>query len=77
MLMLMLGFGSSIQSGSERQMKGMATNLLFVWGQNTTEAYDGLPPGREVQFDTDDIELLRTLPGDRVARAAAPARRLA
>jgi putative ABC transport system permease protein len=62
MLMAMLGFGSAIQSGAQRQMKGMATNLLFVWGQRTTEAYDGLPPGRGVRFDTDDIELLRRLP---------------
>jgi len=63
MLMAMLGFGSSIQSGSQKQMKGMATNLLFVWGQQTTESYDGLPPGRQMKFDIDDIELLRRLPG--------------
>jgi len=63
MLMMMLGFGNSIQSASKRQMKGMATNLLFVWGQSTSEAYDGLPVGREVKFDTSDIELLRRLPG--------------
>src|SRR5574338_787519 len=63
MLMAMLGFGSAIQAGSKRQMKGMATNMLFCWGQTTTEAYDGLPPGRYVRFDTDDIELLRRLPG--------------
>ena len=58
MLMAMLGFGSSMQSGSQKQMRGMATNLLFVWGQQTTEAYDGLPPGRGVRFNIDDIELL-------------------
>ncbi len=63
MLMAMLGFGSSIQTGSQKQMKGMATNLLFVWGQMTTEAYDGLPPGRGVKYDLDDIEILRRLPG--------------
>jgi putative ABC transport system permease protein len=62
MLIMMLGFASSIKTGSERQMKGMATNLLFVWGQQTTESYDGLPPGRQVQFNTDDIGLLRKLP---------------
>jgi putative ABC transport system permease protein len=62
MLMAMLGFGSSIQAGSKKQMKGMATNLLFVWGQTTTEAYDGLPPGRAVRFNTDDIEILKRLP---------------
>ena len=62
MLMAMLGFGSAIQSGSQKQMKGMATNLLFVWGQQTTESYDGLPPGRGVRFNNADIELLRRLP---------------
>ena len=61
MLMAMLGFGSSIQSGSQKQMKGMATNLLFVWGQQTTQAFDGLPSGRGVRFDTDDIEILGRL----------------
>ncbi len=62
MLMAMLCFGASIQEGSRRQIHGMATNLLFIWGQSTSEAYDGLPPGRAVHFDTDDIELLRRLP---------------
>ncbi|MDB4957682.1 MAG: hypothetical protein JWO36_5251 [Myxococcales bacterium] len=62
MLMAMLSFGSSIQTGTEKQMKGMATNLLFVWGQQTTESYDGLPPGRGVRFNTDDIQILKRLP---------------
>jgi putative ABC transport system permease protein len=62
MLMLMLMFGSAIQTGTERQMKGLATNMLFVWGQSTTESFDGLPVGRAVQFNTDDIEPLRRLP---------------
>jgi putative ABC transport system permease protein len=63
MLMSMLGFGSAIQTGSKRQMKGMATNLLWVWGQTSTKPYDGLPTGRAVRFQTSDIELLRKLPG--------------
>ena len=63
MLIVMLGFGSAMQSGTKRDMKGMATNLLFVWGQTTTKPYDGLPTGRVVQFQTSDIELLRHLPG--------------
>ena len=62
MLMAMLAFGSSMKAGMDRQVKGMATKLLFIWGQSTTEAHDGLPPGREVMFSTDDIEHLRRLP---------------
>jgi putative ABC transport system permease protein len=63
MLIVMLGFGSAMQSGTKRNMKGMATNMLWVWGQTTTLAYDGLKPGRYVQFKTSDIDRLRTLPG--------------
>ena len=62
MLLVMLGFGSAMQSGTKRNMKGMATNLLFVWGQTTTVAYDGMKPGRWVKFETSDIEKLRQLP---------------
>lgn len=63
MLIAMLGFGSAMQTGSQRQMKGMATNMMFMWGQATTESYDGLPPGRGVRFETKDIALLRALDG--------------
>jgi putative ABC transport system permease protein len=63
MLMAMLGFGSSMQEGTHRQMKGVATNVLWVWGQTSTIAYDGLPVGRQVKFDISDIENLRRLPG--------------
>jgi putative ABC transport system permease protein len=62
MLIIMIGFGSAMQSGTKRNMKGMATNLLFVWGQTTTESYNGMKPGRPVQFKTADIELLKRLP---------------
>jgi len=63
MLMLMLGFGSAMQQGMRRQTKGMATNLLFVWGQNTTKPYDGMQPNRIIKFRHSDIQLLRDLPG--------------
>jgi len=63
MLIVMLGFGSAMQSGTQRNMKGMATNMLWVWGQVTTEAYDGMKPGRHVQFVTADIDRIRQLPG--------------
>jgi len=63
MLMAMLGFGASMQEGTRRQMKGLATNVLWVWAQTTTIAYDGLPVGRQVKFDLSDIENLRRLDG--------------
>jgi putative ABC transport system permease protein len=62
MLIVMLGFGSAMQAGTQRNMKGRATNLLFVWGQTTTEGYNGMKPGRQIVFRTADIERLRRLP---------------
>jgi putative ABC transport system permease protein len=62
MLIVMLGFGSAMQAGTERNMKGRATNLLFVWGQTTTEGYNGMKPGRGIVFRTSDIERLKRLP---------------
>ena len=62
MLMFMLAFGSGLQVGAKNQMKGLADNTLFVWGQSTTKPYNGLPTGRVVHFDTRDMEALRQLP---------------
>ncbi len=63
MLMAMLAFGASMQSGTKRAMHGLATNLLFIWGQRTTEAYDGMQPGRQVKFERSDIDLMRRVDG--------------
>ncbi len=62
MLMFMLAFGSGLQVGAKNQMKGLADNTLFVWGQSTTKPYAGLPTGRVVHFDTRDLDALRQLP---------------
>jgi putative ABC transport system permease protein len=58
MLMAMLGFGSSIQSGSQRQMK--AWRRTSCSAEQATEAFDGHRPG-ERRFDT-ETSLLRRLP---------------
>jgi putative ABC transport system permease protein len=63
MLIVMLAFGSAMQSGTKRNMGGIATNMMFCWGQTTTLAYEGLKPGRQIRFKTEDIEALRHLPG--------------
>ncbi|MFT3699557.1 MAG: ABC transporter permease [Kofleriaceae bacterium] len=63
MLIVMLAFGSAMQAGTKRNMSGMATNMMFAWGQTTTIAANGMKPGRQIRFKTDDIEVLRHLPG--------------
>ena len=77
MLMAMLGFGSSIQSGMQRQMKGMATNLLFCWGQHDDRGLRRPAAGPRTCSSTPTTSsCCARLPGDRVPRAAPAARRL-
>jgi putative ABC transport system permease protein len=62
-LLLMIGFGRSLEKGVKRRMAGFATNAVFVWGQRATRPYVGLPAGRPVIYDVRDIEALERLPG--------------
>jgi putative ABC transport system permease protein len=60
-LMAMLGFGSSLESGVKKNMAGFATNAVFVWGQRTTVPSAGLPINRPIRFNNADVEALRRL----------------
>ena len=62
-LLLMVGFGRSLEKGVKRRMAGFATNAVFVWGQRTTKPYLGMPVGRQINYDNRDTELLARVPG--------------
>jgi putative ABC transport system permease protein len=62
-LLLMIGFGRSLERGVKRRMAGFATNAVFVWGQRTSKPYAGLPVNRPIEYDNRDIEALARLPG--------------
>lgn len=59
MLMLLMGSGNGLENGVKTSFSGWATNSGFIWGEKTTMAYDGLKPGRSIQFRNDDIEYLK------------------
>ncbi|HTM23193.1 MAG TPA: ABC transporter permease [Kofleriaceae bacterium] len=59
MLLFMLGSGNGLERGVTRNMTDFATNAVYVWGQRTTMPYNGLPPGREVEYTNEDIEALQ------------------
>jgi putative ABC transport system permease protein len=61
-LLLMIGFGRSLEKGVKRRMAGFATNAVFVWGQRTTKPYLGMPVGRQIIYDGRDIEALSRMP---------------
>ncbi len=62
-LMIMIGFGRSLESGVKNKMAGFAANAVFTWGQRTTMPFAGMPPNRPVEFDNGDVEALGRLEG--------------
>jgi putative ABC transport system permease protein len=63
MLMLMLMFTTAMRTGTKRQMGGISSNALFLWGDTTTVAYQGMQPGRRIQFRLGDLEPLQQVNG--------------
>lgn len=63
MLMIMVGFGNGLEGGVRRDMAGMTTNSLYVWGDKTSLPYGGTTPGRWVKLTAEDAEaLVRAIP---------------
>jgi putative ABC transport system permease protein len=59
MLIILLGSGQGLENGVRDQFQSSATNTLWVWGGETTLAYKGLKPGRDIQFDNSDYNDLK------------------
>lgn len=62
MLVVMLGFGDGLESGTKRSMGGFATNAVYIWGGRTSLPYQGLRPGRHINYDNGDALALSQLP---------------
>ncbi len=63
LLVLMVGFGNGLEQGTQRNMSGMATNSLFIWGDRTSVPYRGQVPGRYVRLTLDDALAIGKLEG--------------
>jgi putative ABC transport system permease protein len=58
MLVIMLGSSKGLEHGVTHEMGDFATNSLFIWPQNTTIPYKGIPKGRDWHFNNDDTKAL-------------------
>lgn len=63
MLVAMLGFGTGLEHGVQRNMLGFVANNVYAWGQRTSKPHAGLAPGRRVRLDLEDAEAVRQLEG--------------
>ena len=59
MLIILLGSGQGLENGVRSQFESSAVNTLWVWGGETTLAYQGLKPGRDISFENADYDNIK------------------
>lgn len=60
MLIVLLGFGQGLQNGIESEFKQDAINSIWIHPGETSKAYKGYQPGRRINFDLSDYEMIKT-----------------
>ncbi|MEO7794085.1 MAG: ABC transporter permease [Thermoanaerobaculia bacterium] len=70
MLVVLLGSGKGLEHGVDYQFRDDAVNSIWVSSGQTSVAYKGMQPGREIQFDNQDYDEVTTrVPGVEYASA--------
>jgi putative ABC transport system permease protein len=59
MLVVMLGAGNGLENGVTQNLGDLATNSVFIWTQQTSVPYNGLPRGRNYNFVNEDVPALK------------------
>jgi putative ABC transport system permease protein len=59
MLIIMLGSGQGLKNGINSSFAGAATNSFFIWAQQTSMPYKGMPKNRQIQFRNEDIDAIK------------------
>lgn len=54
MLIILLGSGNGLQNGVVNQFKSDAENNLWLYSGQTSMAFNGMQPGRRIQFTNED-----------------------
>ena len=58
MLIILLGAGNGLENSAKRDFKNDAANVLWIWSQQTSEPYKGLPAGRFINLDNEDFDIV-------------------
>ncbi len=70
-LVILLGAGKGLQNGIEKQFERDAAGIIQIWTGTTTKEYNGLNPGREVEFRNSDYEIAAQKFADVIDKKAA------
>lgn len=64
MLIILLGSGKGLENGVIKQFASSATNTIWIWNGQTSLAYKGMKPGRNIQMKNQDYdEVKKTIKG--------------
>ena len=63
MLMILLGSGNGLSNGVANNFMNDAINAMWIWRGETTLAYQGMKPGRTIQFQNEDQEIIKKVSG--------------
>lgn len=63
MLVILLGAGRGLENSVIHDFEDDAVNSIWMWAGRTSEPYKGHVPGRDIDFDNRDYELLETVGG--------------
>ncbi len=63
MLVILLGFGKGLQNSATRNFSNDAENVLYIWADQTSVPYKGLPAGRFIGYTSPDLEAIKGLEG--------------
>ncbi|AWI25408.1 ABC transporter permease [Flavobacterium pallidum] len=58
-LVILLAAGKGLENGVMKDFSGMSTNTVFLWTQNTSKPFKGLPKNRSYNFKNSDVQALR------------------
>ncbi len=58
-IMLLLGFGEGLRSQMTLNQNGMGSNIMVIWGGNTSKPFKGMGKGRKIWFFPDNIAYLK------------------
>jgi putative ABC transport system permease protein len=59
-LVILLGSGNGLENGVRNRFEGDAANSVWLWQGETSLPYQGMLPGRRIQFTNDDFDFLKT-----------------
>jgi len=68
---VLFGMGNGLKNTFKKFFSDDATNTIFVRPGTTSKAYKGFKEGRRIQFENEDLELLKKKLGDKIEYISA------